>query len=311
MPLTDQNLGFLQSLAEAGAKPFHSMTPTECRVAFDMLLGAMPPTTQRLAAVADRVVPAAHGEIPVRVYTPEGSGPLPAVVYFHGGGWVIGGLDSYDTLCTELAGRVGAVVVSVDYRLAPEARFPAAADDSLTALQWVAANAGELNIDAGRIAVAGDSAGGNLSAVTALRVRDEGGPALRGQVLLYPVTKLAGDPLPSLIENADGPLLTLADMEYFVGHYALSEDDARNPHCSPLFAESHANLPPALVQTCEFDPLRDEGEAYGQALQAAGNDVAITRYDGAFHGMLCFATALDQSKEMLGEVVDWLKVRLA
>jgi acetyl esterase len=311
MPLTDQNLGFLQSLAEAGAKPFHSMTPIECRAAFDMLLGAMPPTMQRLAAVADRAVPAAHGEIPVRVYTPEGSGPLPAVVYFHGGGWVIGGLDSYDTLCTELAARVGAVVVSVDYRLAPEARFPAAADDSLAALQWVAANAGELNIDPARMAVAGDSAGGNLSAVTALRARDEGGPALRAQVLLYPVTKLAGDPMPSIMENAEGPLLTRADMEYFIGHYALSEDDARNPYCSPLFAESHANLPPALVQTCEFDPLRDEGEAYGQALQAAGNDVVITRYDGAFHGMLCFATALDQSKEMLAQVVEFLKVRLA
>jgi acetyl esterase len=247
----------------------------------------------------------------VRVYTPEGTGPHPGLVYFHGGGWVIGGLDSYDTLCTELAARVGAVVVSVDYRLAPEARFPAATDDSLAALRWVADNAGELGIDADRLAVAGDSAGGNLSAVTSLRVRDEGGPTLRGQVLLYPVTKLAGDPMPSIIENADGPLLTLADMEYFIGHYALSEDDARNPYCSPLFAESLTDLPPALVQTCEFDPLRDEGEAYGRALQAAGNDVVIHRYDGAFHGMLCFATALDQSKEMLGEIVDWLKVRLA
>jgi len=312
MPLTPENLEFVQSMAEAGAKPFHAMSVAECRTTFDNWLSHLPPSEQEMGSISDRALPAAHGAIPVRVYTPEGFGPFGMLVYLHGGGWVIGSLDAYDNLCVELAARAGVVVVSVDYRLAPEAKFPAAPDDCFAALQWVAERAASLSGDPNRIVIGGDSAGGNLAAVTALRARDAGGPALCGQLLIYPVTKNAGDPLPSRIENAEGPLLTQQDIDWFLDHYIYTgnETDALNPDCSPLFAESFAGLPPALVQTAEFDPLRDEGEAYAKALEEAGNEVKATRYDGAFHGMLCFPTLLKQSEEMMTEIVHWLRRRV-
>jgi acetyl esterase len=310
MPLTDENVAFLQSLAEAGAKPFFTMEPPECREAFETLLGALPKPELRLASMGTLQIQADHGWIPIRTYRPKGPGPFPVLVFMHGGGWVIGTLDGYDTLCAELSAGTDALVVSVDYRLAPEAPFPAAPDDCLTALKWVAANAVAIDGDPTRIAVAGDSAGGNLAAVTALRAREEG-VELCGQLLIYPATKLTGSPTASTIENADGPLLTLADMEYFIGHYLATPEDGENPNASPLLAGDLSGLPPALIQTAEFDPLRDEGEDYGRAMRAAGVDVTVTRYDGALHGMLCFTTVLPQSREMLEEAVTWLRACFA
>lgn len=311
MPLTAQNAEFLQSLADAGAQPFHTMEPVQCRQAFDALLLSMPATTATVADISDSTIPGPGGDLAVRVYTPDGPGPFPALLYLHGGGWVIGSLDANNNLCTELSARAEAVVIAVDYRKAPEASFPAGSDDCMEALRWIAANAQQLNIDPARIAVGGDSAGANLSAVTAQRTRDEGGPRLCGQLLFYPMVRLAGGPTASMLANAEGPLLSRTDIEYFVNHYVGKGVEARHPYCSPLLADSFADLAPALVQTAEFDPLLDDGEDYARALKDAGNDVVLTRYDGAFHGMLCFPTALDQSKEMLTEAIDWLRKRFA
>lgn len=311
MPVSGPNLEFLQTLADAGAQPFHTMEPVQCREAFDKLLLSMPPTTETVADISNFTIPGPGGDLKVRVYTPDAPGPLPALLYLHGGGWTIGSLDPYDNLCTELSARCEAVVVAVDYRKAPEWKFPAGSDDCAATLRWIAANAQKLNVDPTRIAVGGDSAGGNLSAVTAQRTRDEGGPRLCGQVLVYPMVRLAGGPTASMLNNAEGPLLARVDIEYFVDHYVGKGEQARHPYCSPLLADSFANLAPALVQTAEFDPLVDDGEDYARALKDAGDEVTLTRYDGAFHGMLCFPTALDQSREMLTEVVEWLRSRFA
>ncbi|HKY89915.1 MAG TPA: alpha/beta hydrolase [Nevskiaceae bacterium] len=306
MPLNAQTAGFLQQLADMGAKPFHTMTPTDCRVAFDTLLTAMPPSKAKVAKVEDRTIPGPSGKIAVRVYTPEGQGPFPVLVYFHGGGFVIGSLNAYDILCRELTGGSGAVVVSVDYRLSPEHKFPAAPDDCWAATRWIASNAAELGGDASRIAVGGDSAGANLATVTAIRARDEGGPKLCAQLLIYPVAS-SGPPSKSMLENAQGYLLEKADMEWFVGHYVKSPMDLQDPRLAPSLTKDLSRLPPALVQTCEFDPLRDEGDDYAAALKKAGTPVVHSRYEGAIHGTLCFVTALDLGRTMLDEETRWLR----
>ena len=224
------------------------------------------------------------GGVPARVYRPEGDGPFPMVMMFHGGGWVIGDLDTADRQSREVCRGARALVVSVDYRLAPEHRFPAAADDCYAATCWAAEHASDHEGDASKLAVAGDSAGGNLAAVVAQMARDRGGPRLVFQLLVYPVTDGVDHDWPSYRDNGDGYLLTSAAMGWFWNQYAPSAADRRNPHASPLRAGNLAGLPPALVMTAEFDPLRDEGEAYAHALDAAGVEAEFVRYDGFIHG---------------------------
>ena len=236
-----------------------------------------------MADVEDRTVPGPDGEIPIRVYTPAGTAPLAAIVYFHGGGWVIGSIRSHDAICRRLADAAGATVVSVEYRLAPEHAFPAAADDCGAATRWVHDHAAELGVDPTRLAVAGDSAGGNLAAVTTLQARDAGGPALVFQLLIYPATD-ATFSFPSIRENGEGYLLRAADMVWFRDHYAPDGTDLKDPLLSPLWADDVGGLPPALVITAEYDPLRDEGEAYGHRLQEAGVPTRVSRYAGMIHG---------------------------
>jgi acetyl esterase len=237
-----------------------------------------------LARVEDRRIPGPAGEIPVRIYTPEGEAPLPVVVFFHGGGWVIGSLDTHDGLCRALARAVPAIVVAVDYRLAPENPFPAGLDDSYAALGWVAENSASFGGDPARLAVAGDSAGGNLSAAVTLLSRDRGGPAIAHQLLIYPATNLRGDTV-SMRENAEGYFLTRSLMAWFGSQYVTHEQTAL-PHASPLLAPDLAGLPPATVITAEFDPLRDEGEAYAARLRESGVAVDGVRYDGMIHGFI-------------------------
>jgi acetyl esterase len=239
--------------------------------------------------------------VPVRVYTPAGTGPFPALVYFHGGGWVLGGIESHDDLCRVLTNRAGCVTVSVDYRLAPESKFPAAAEDAFAATRWVAENAVAIGADPARIAVGGDSAGGNLSAVVAQMTRDRGGPQLAHQVLLYPAVDAAMDTA-SYRTNADGYLLTRADMIWFWKHYLSSEAERSNPYASPLRAKNMAGLAPALILTAEYDPLRDEGEAYGVRLRQAGVPVTCTRYDGAIHGFVSLSNVADIGKKGVEQV---------
>jgi acetyl esterase len=217
-----------------------------------------------LGYVEDLTIPGPGGAVPVRVYASERAGVRPALIYFHGGGFVFGNLDTHDAVCRALAKESGAVVISVDYRLSPEHKFPAAVEDSHAVTVWVAANAEHLGVDARRIAVGGDSAGGNLATVVAMRCRDAGGPALASQVLLYPVMDFSSFETGSHREWGEGYFLTRAAMDWFSGHYLASADLARHPEASPLLAPDLRGLPPALVITAEFDPLRDEGEAYAE-----------------------------------------------
>ena len=257
-----------------------------------------------VARVENRTIPGPAGEIPVRIYWPASTvatsgGRAPGVVFFHGGGWVICDLDSHDGQCRALANGTDAVVVSVDYRLAPETKFPGPVDDCLAATRWVAANAAELGVDPTRLAVAGDSAGGNLTAAVALRARDDGGPPLVYQAMIYPVVDSSASrhDYPSKTENATGYFLTTDSMEWYRTQYLRTDADGDDPYCSPLFAESLAGLPPAFVITAEYDPLRDEGEEYARRLVAAGVPTEVYRAPGMFHGFFGMDAMLDGAKQ--------------
>jgi acetyl esterase len=275
-------------------------------------LGAGDP--EPVARVENRTVPGPAGEIPVRVYTPQGAGkasePSSGLVFFHGGGFVLCNLDSHDGVCRSLANAAGCVVVSVDYRLAPEHPYPAAPEDCYAATHWVAKNGAELGIDVSRLAIGGDSAGGNLTAVTALMARDRGGPALRFQLMIYPVTDCAFD-TGSYRENAEGYFLTTGMMRWFWEKYLASPAQGREGYASPLRAQSVANLPPGLVITAGYDPLRDEGEAYAERLRGAGVDVRTSRYAGMFHGFFNMTAQLDKAREALAEASAALRTALA
>jgi len=267
-----------------------------------------------VARVENRTIPGPAGDIPVRVYWPAGSrgGVLPGIVFFHGGGWVICDLDSHDGQCRAFANGVDAVVVSVDYRLAPETKFPGAVDDCLAATRWVAEHAAELGIDAARLAVAGDSAGGNLTAAVALRARDEGGPALVYQAMVYPAidSSATRNDYPSKTENASGYFLTRESMEWYRTQYLRDEADGDHPYCSPLLAPSLAGLPAAFVVTAEFDPLRDEGEEYARRLVAAGVSAEVYRAPGMFHGFFGMDAILDGAKQAQAILFDAMRAAL-
>jgi acetyl esterase len=296
-------------MAALNLKPVEESTPAEAREAIRTRTAALGPF-EEVAAVADHRIPVAGDEITVRTYSPGGPGSHPALVYYHGGGWVIGDLYTHDGLCRSLTNAARCVVASVEYRLAPEAKYPVAPRDSYAALQWVVAHAERLGIDARRIAVGGDSAGGNLATVVALMARERGGPALVHQVLIYPVTDHAFD-TPSYVENATGYVLTRDGMRWFWNHYLQQESQGREPYASPLRAQSLVGLPPALVVTAEYDPLRDEGEAYAARLRDAGVPVTLTRYPGMFHGFVRMTRILDQARTARDEIAGSLQKAFA
>jgi len=294
----------LDGLAAAGGPALGTQSVVETRAAFDNM--PLPRKQIELSSIESRRIPGPAGEIPVRIYHPHGAGVKPVLVYFHGGGWVIGTLDSYDATCRELAQGADCVVISVDYRLAPEHRYPAAPDDCYAALRWVTANAASLGVDARRLAVGGDSAGGNLSAVVSQMARDKGGPAIRFQLLIYPVTD-ADFTRRSYVDNAEGYLLTTASMHWFWDHYVPSKPQRAEPYASPIRAADLSGLPPAWVCTAEFDPLRDEGEAYAKRLQQAGVSTALTRFDGLIHGFVSMGLVAPKAQAALDEAVAALK----
>jgi len=310
MPVTPEVQTILDLLAAVDDVPIEEMTPQAMREAYAMLNATG--SKAEMVSVTDRTVPGPGGDIPVRVYVPTTEpGPRPVLVYFHGGGWVIGDLETHDSTVRALASGSGATVVSVDYRLAPEHPFPAPLDDCLAAVRWVADHGAEIDVDPARLAVAGDSAGGNLAAAVALALRDTG-PALRAQVLVYPVTDgTLGEP--SMDENGDGYFLTKATMAWFWDHYMGDRDRATEPTASVLHApdEALAGLPPAMVITAEFDPLRDEGEAYASRLAAAGADVTTSRYDGMIHGFFSMGDFVPEGKAAIDEASEMLRAALA
>jgi acetyl esterase len=258
------------------------------------------PVTEDIASSEDRTIPGPDGEIPVRVYRPlePSSDPAPGVVFFHGGGWVICDLDSHDGTCRRMANAVGAVVVSIDYRLAPEHKHPAAVEDAYAATRWVAEHAGELGIDPDRLAIAGDSAGGHLTAVVAQMARDRGAPPLAFQLMVYPVIDSTSgrNDRPSRSENATGYFLTLDAMEWYREQYLPDDASGEDASASPHVADSLAGLPPACVITAEMDLLRDEGEHYARLLEQSGVPVMLYRADGMFHGFFGMEAVLDGAK---------------
>jgi acetyl esterase len=317
LAVTPEVQTFLTMLASVEAPPAGEQTPEEVRAAYTMLASLI--TREDVGSVTDRTIPGPAGPIPVRVYVPAGDPPgergRGVLVYLHGGGWTIGSVEDYDPVCRTLANRSGAVVVSVDYRLAPEHPFPAAVDDALAAVRWVAraGASGELGtgVDATRLAVGGDSAGGNLAAVVARELRDAD-PPLRLQLLVYPAVDMTMS-YPSIDENGEGYFLTKDTMLWFGDNYVGDEVERTDPLVSPLHADPGAlvGVAPALVVTAEYDPLRDEGEAYAAALVAAGVEVTATRYDGVIHGFFSLPDIIPEGKVALDQAGEVLRRALA
>ena len=309
MTVHPQVKALLDAMAQMGGPAMTDLTPDEARTMFAALAAAQ--EREGVERVDDRLIPGLAGDIPIRVYTThaavgEAHGVL---VWLHGGGWVIGDLETADPTCRSLARRAGCVVVSVDYRLAPEHPAPAALDDCMSALAWTVENFELLGVDASKVAIGGDSAGGNLAALVCQRVRDEFGPEIDFQLLVYPVTDCTVS-TGSYDENAEGYFLTKAAMEWFVGHY-LGGSDPKDPAVSPLHAGDLSGLPPALVITAQMDPLRDEGEAYATRLKEAGVPTEAIRYAGQIHGFMGMASILDDGKDALERAGVALRAALA
>jgi acetyl esterase len=307
-PLDPQVKVLLDQMAAANQPAFHSQTPADARKAMGSLVNVFGPGPD-VQKVENRKIPGSGGEIPVRIYAPSGK-PNGILVYFHGGGWVVGDLESHDYLCRALTNETGCAVVAIDYRLAPEHKFPAGPDDCYAATQWASKNAASLGSDADHIAVGGDSAGGNLAAAVALMARDRGAPRIRHQMLIYPVTDAAMNTASQREFTADGFVLSKLDMEWFWGHYLKNPKDGENPYASPIRAKDLKNLPPAHIITASHDPLRDEGEAFGELLKKAGNKVKVKRYEGVVHGFVSLQAAIDQGKTATRELAEELKASL-
>jgi acetyl esterase len=295
VPLHPQTAGLLAAMEAQGAPDFAQLSVSQAREVANTFKDLQGPLVQ-VASVGDRTVPGPAGALPIRIYTPNGS-PRGVLVYFHGGGWVIGNIEIVDGPCRALADATGCVVVSAQYRLAPESAYPAAAEDCYAVTAWVAEHQAELGTDPAGVVVCGDSAGGNLAAVVSLMARDRGGPPIAFQALIYPATDLSSFDTGSYRENAQGYLLTADSMRWFREHYIPDEAHQKEPYASPALAPDHSGLPPAFIATMEFDPLRDDGERYGELLEQAGVPVTVKRYDGHIHGTFWLSAACSEGHE--------------
>ena len=309
MPVDPQVASFLQRIVELNAPPIYTLSPAQARLTVPQI----PPPVEDVDYAEDRQIPGPHGEIPVRIYTPlaavkpAGSGPLPLMVFFHGGGWMLGELKDYESLMRTFANAFGCIAVSVGYRLSPEHKFPAGLEDCFAATAWAAAHASSLGADPGKLIVCGDSAGANLATAVSLIARDNHGPAIAQQLLIYPVTDCNFE-TQSYQDNATGFMLTQAAMRWFWDAYLPDPSAASHPYAAPLQAPDLSDLPPAHVITAEFDPLRDEGEAYAERLQEAGVPVTFKRYNGMIHGFIRRTDLFDVAREAIREMA--VEVRL-
>ena len=298
-----------KAFQEAGRPRYETVSPTEARELYLKGRVVSNPEPPELASVEPLAIPSPTGSIPARIYTPvrprQANGLAPCLVFYHGGGWVIGDLDSHDVVCRKLANEGELIVISVDYRLAPEHKFPAAVDDAIEAAKWIAANAKQLDIDASRLMVGGDSAGGNLAAVVAIAARDGNGPAIAGQLLIYPATDFAMTH-PSHSEPETSILLTHSVIKWFCNHY-LGDADISDWRASPARAKTLAGLPPAYVLTAGGDPLRDEGDEYAKRLKQDGVPITYRHFAGQFHGFFTMGKLLNQANIAASEIGAWLK----
>ncbi|HMM74783.1 MAG TPA: alpha/beta hydrolase [Gammaproteobacteria bacterium] len=308
MPLTAESMAVLDILQQKGVHPLDHFAPAEGRPYFNAVFATPPEDREAVAILRELRIPVAGDTIAARLYAPK-AGPLPTLVHFHGGGWVYMGLETHDGYCRHLANAAQIAVIAVEYRKAPEFKAPTAAEDCNAALKWVLANAGDLGVDAARVGLIGDSAGGNLAAVVAQLARDAG-IALKCQVLTYPAVD-ATLASASIKENATAPILGEKEMRWFYDHYLNgAKVDAKDPLVSPLYARSLAKLPPAFISTAEFDPLRDEGEAYAKQLEAAGVPVECKRYAGVFHGFLLMSKLIPEGRQLIQDQLAFLKRHL-
>jgi len=304
MPLHPQVKVVLDLMAKAGP-PMHHLTPEEAREQI-LAMRANKGEVEAVGKVEDRTVKGPGGDIPIRIYTPNGRGPFPLLVYFHGGGWVVGSIETLDVSCRSLTNLANCITVSVDYRLAPEHKFPAAPDDCYAATTWTALNAASIHGDPKRMAVGGESAGANLAAAVTLMAQERGAPSIALQLLLYPVTDYACN-TPSCRENAEGYFLTTEMMRWFWNHYLRNDADGENPFASPLRAKRLQGLAPAVIYTAEFDPLRDEGADYAKKLREAGIAVEYKCHEGLIHGYMGMAKAVEPAGEALQEAAAALR----
>jgi acetyl esterase len=297
------------AIKEANRPAYDTLDVAEAREMSRQGRPAVQPDPPDVASVENMQVAAPHGAIPVRIYKPltlPNTASAPGLVFCHGGGWVIGDLESHDVVCRQIATEAGIVVVAVDYRLAPEHKFPAAVDDAIAATAWVAANAEKLGIDADRLLVGGDSAGGTLAAVVAIHARDHGGPRIRGQILVYPVTDLAMTHA-SHHDPKTGVILTHALMRWFREHYLAGPAEIDDWRASPLRMTNLKGLPPAFVATVGADPLRDEGDEFAKRLKQAGVAVTHVDYPGQFHAFITMGRILPKAHTLIGEIAAWVK----
>ncbi|WP_309111352.1 alpha/beta hydrolase [Saccharothrix sp.] len=309
MPLDPQAARLRARRVADAVPPLYTLTVEQARAADLAAVRAGAGAGEPVRHVVDRHVPGPGGDLPVRVYRPtDDTGPLPTLVYLFGGGWALGSVETSDGICRSLANAVPCQVITVGYRLAPEHRFPAAVHDSYAAVAWLAEHADEFGLDPGRLAVAGDSAGGNLAAAVTLLARERGGPSLAAQVLVYPNTDYRAD-TQSLRDSDDPALFNRHSVAWYWSHYLADPADGLDPLASPLRADDLSGLPPALVVTAEHDPLRDEGEEYARRLASSGVDVVSTRYPGMAHGFFAMTDVLDAARRAHAEVAAYLRAR--
>lgn len=294
--------------AGSGVPDTHTMTVADARARYEARIAAFAPPAA-VGDVRETHIAGPGGPLRLRLYTPPGEGPFPLVVFYHGSGFVLCSLDTHDGICRNLCAGAACVVVSVDYRLAPEHKFPAGLDDCLAATRWAARHAAALRADAASLVIAGDSAGGNLAAAVALRLRDGGVPDVRGQVLIYPVTDYHTPATASYLENAEGFGLTREAMKWYWAHYLNDAGEARLADAAPLQAATFERLPPALIISAEYDVLRDEAEEYGRRLAQAGVPVTVSRYDGMNHAFLFWVGRVAKADRAMAEICAWLRLR--
>ena len=309
--ILDPDAAFVfKAFQEAGRPAYETLSPDEAREYYRQARFISNPEPPELKSVAPLAIPAPHGSIPGRIYTPtklrQTDGLAPCLVFFHGGGWVIGDLDTHDVVCRKLADEGQLIVISIDYRRAPEHKFPAAVDDAIAATAWIATHAKEFGIDASRLVVGGDSAGGNLATVVAIAARDGNGPAISGQVLIYPATDFTMAH-PSHSEPETSILLTHSVIRWFRDHYLNGTADVHDWRASPALARTLVGLPPAYVLTAGADPLRDEGDDYARRLEQAGVAVTHRTFPGQFHGFFTMGKLLQQANIAASEIGAWLR----
>jgi acetyl esterase len=313
MPIAlDPSAAFVMEAFKAANRPkLETLSPPEAREASNAGRAAVQPEPPELASVDNITVPGPGGPIPVRVYKPKklARDPAPALIFYHGGGWVICDLDSHDIVCRQMADQAGIMVFSVDYRLAPEHKFPAAPLDCIAATKWIVDNAAKFGIDKERIFAGGDSAGGNLTAVVTIHARDNSGPKIAGQVLVYPATDM-GMGLPSATNPDMDVLLSSTLMRWFIDHYLTGKADVDDWRASPLRTKDMKGLPPAYVVTAGADPLHDEGLAYRDRLKSAGIDVTYANYPGQFHGFWTMGKLIPEANKLSSDIAAWLKARI-